>query len=90
MRNNSFLSLLFLSFIFANLSYSQVFSTDPKNPTPTTSRTISGEILPTKETNRKKHYVTFVAGPDKFFLDVKISPKENKVAVFFWQVFRLG
>ncbi|BAZ04389.1 hypothetical protein [Calothrix sp. NIES-3974] len=63
----------------------ETFSTNPQNPTVLKSNTISGQILPTKG---KKYYVTFLAGSGNIFFDVNIAPKDNKGAVFFWQVYR--
>lgn len=80
------LTLAFFLFQFTSgyQVYSQEFSSSPQSPTVLKNGTISGEVTPTKG---KKFYTTFFAAGD-FFLDVKISPKENKGAVFFWQVYR--
>jgi hypothetical protein len=64
----------------------QEFSTDPLNPALLENDTISGELMPKK--NKEKFYFTFLAGPGDIFFDIKISPKDNKGAVFFWNVYR--
>ena len=91
MKKKNIGKLVLAAFTFAVMQVLAVgisarnFSTDPQNPTPLASGTITGSLMPEKN---KKYYVTFFAGPGDIFFDVNISPKQNNGAVFFWNVYR--
>lgn len=70
---------------FATQSFAQQYSTSAQAPTRLERATITGKVTPEKG---KGYYVSFLTGPGNVFFDVKISPKENNGAVFYWIVYR--